>query len=360
MKQIKIVAAFLIILCFAACRKDSLNHNVSLKVDRDELKSTMALHSQGLRYVLENFIKKGDPMILKASSGGGPVGPPDLDPPTGGGGDPEKINNAVMEFLLENDITPTNEIYLFPNMHNDSLHYTVLSSTGNKFSRSFYEVCNSITNINPQNLTEAETQINQILASQKYLALTSLEQRIAGYGAETYLDSYAYWSSMLGDWNTAFNASIKRTGLLGTVPPRKDINKISWDWNKIKDKISKYTRADVKGGVAGGIGGAVTGAIVAGTASGGLAAPGGAASGAAVGALGGAITNSVLVFLDDTDKTPTQGGQPEPDPGPIEHLNEDADGDSLVEIYPGLFIPTYWDLIVREFSQINHPIPNIF
>ncbi|MBB2953813.1 hypothetical protein [Sphingobacterium sp. JUb56] len=319
------------LLFLISCQKDEVVDNKSLKVDRSEIRAQIALHSKGLDYF---FNKKGmqHDIIKRASS---PTEPWQPEPPVIGGGDPGEIPKVISDFLIEQGIPNTNEIRLVPELHSPDLVYKVPSEYGYKFSREFYEVCISVTNIDPDNNNQAESLINIILSSQKFYNLNELEQTIIVAGAETYLDSYNYWSNRLLTQIPIGPSGISSSG------------KKAWSWSDIKKTVGKYAGADAKGAVAGGIGGAVAGAI-GGSFAAGVGAGPGALIGSMTGAVGTGITNSILVFFDDS---PPPVGTPAP---PIPMPTSER------EIYPGLFVPKFWDSFIQPQEYPDAPIPNIF
>lgn len=201
-----------------------------------------------------------------------------------------------------------------PTLGEPSVTVIPLSNYQFKFSTAFYQLALEITNVAGEDSFTLSTNIDNIINTATFIALSEIEQNILLAAAETYLDSFNYWTTQT-QWNIL-------TAL--------------YNGDKIQTKGGgrNLARKDANGAIAGGIGGAIAGAI-GGTFAGGVGAGPGALLGFVTGALSVGIANSVLAVLEPNGMI---AESPQEDYTPIDNL----------------LIPTIWTKVALNNSQ---PIP---
>jgi len=263
----------------ASCTKDPSQNSAVIErinTNRAIIKEKIKLHSAGLKYFYNAL--NNENLKTKSFSPQTPV--PTIPPVT-----MQEVKSNVISFLDQNNIAQTKELAVLSSEFVDSnVQIVPLSDLNFKFTTNFYKLGLDIINVAGNNLVEVNSNINIILNSNDFINLSEIEQNILISSAETYLDSFAYWSENDPSWGV-LAASYHRNDVIITKGPGKGGR--------------YYAREDAKGAIAGGIGGALGGALV-GTAAGGVGAGPGALLGFVGGAISGGVGNSILAFLNSS------------------------------------------------------------
>lgn len=343
-----IIAIILLITTITySCKKTEDNYTPSSKVNREAIAKQVALHSQGLKMVIKSY---QNPELISKSVSFVPLPDNPIDPTI-----PVTMTQAqtaysdselsIKEFLAENSLTEYNSLIY---VHLDNPYY-LRSPTGSlkannfTYSADFYLLANQIMDVQGNNLSEISQHIDSILNSNIYFNLSEIEQTILVVGAETYLDSYSFWSS-----SEAWNGFVP----VGSVNQEKNIESKQLVLSKsssignssITSKIKRYAKADAIGGVAGAIGGAAGGAVI-GAFFGGIGAGPGAIQGAIRGGVSAAVSASIGVALYDIFAVVA----------PVEYAPIATEQTTI----QGVTVPIVWDLVpINPFVIIN-PIDSI-
>lgn len=345
MNKILTTCLFLLaILLTTSCNKeDSSTESISnLKEKRKEIASIISLHSKGLKHTLVKY--KNSKLFTKIASNTAPnIGEPEPEPVL----IEQALNDAALDvnaFLTNNDLSQYSAYTDLFLERKTEINTISLIEQNFKHSTDFYTLALQIINVSGETYAEVSQNIDAILMSTIFNNLSDTEQTILIVGAETYLDSFLFWSTS-NDWKDIL--AVHKSSSYNTK-----INKIAASWctacgswrDDLLNGVKRYAKADAIGGVAGAIGGAAGGAAVGVFFGGPVGVAGGAAQGAVRGGVSGAVAASVGRALFDIFGSPVEV--------PVEVPVEEPEL-PLIEVEKnigdGLIIPASWDLIPVKY-----------
>lgn len=333
----------LAILLITSCNKEdySTDSISNLKEKRKEIASIIALHSKGLKYTLVKY-KKSKQFTKIASNTSPYIGEPMPEPVLV----EQAFDDAALDvndFLTNNDLSQYSAYTDLFLDRKTEISTISLVEQNFKHSTDFYTLALQIINVSGETYEEVSQNIDAVLMSTIFNSLSDIEQTILIVGAETYLDSFLFWSTS-NDWKDIL--AVHKSSSYNTK-----INKIAASWctacgswrDGLLNGVKRYAKADAIGGVAGAIGGAAGGAVVGSIFTGGLAAGPAAVQGAVRGGVTGAVAGSVGRALYDIF-------------GPLTAVVEDPEPpviDAEINIGDGLIIPASWDLLPVKIIHLD-------
>lgn len=230
-----------IMLCVLAlvlgCKSNQeLDQRSNQEIDFEEIKRQAAYHSKGLAFVRGKIpsTKSGDPI-----EGPGPELPPigDPEPPTGELPLEEQIEivDAVKDFAILNG---WDEYAYLANVafNVDSLETTSLVGTAYLRSYEYYKLALDIIHVMGENELAMRQQIDIIIGSSSFSALSLEEKESLVMVSEVLIDSYNFWKTEYGP--------------LLDAEPLSSVNTKSWCG--ICKKIWKVVSKDASGVLAAG------------------------------------------------------------------------------------------------------------
>lgn len=142
------------------------------------------MHSKALKHIKNYTVK---------SKGG-----PETELPIIIGIDLMQIDMGFKSYIADNNLEDYQYLgSITPGYNFDSINRVSLSANNQQYSKDFYTLAISISNIQGNSATEIESQLTSIENSAKFQNLSNIEKTMLIASSEVFLDSYNYWNNEL-------------------------------------------------------------------------------------------------------------------------------------------------------------------